>query len=138
MLMENEYLEWTEQLERFAVARLGDPILAEDIVQEPLFRLVCRKSQGQVVKYPKAWLYQTVRNLAVDVVRSNLPKPLGVEAMASLPDPSTLPFECEIIHTRVGEANRKEVLSLIPEILKRLPDEERDTLIARYKYGVSC
>ncbi len=136
--MESQYPEWSAQLQRFVLARLGDSSLAEEIAQEAMFRLICKLSQGVEIKFPKAWLFQTARNLAVDVVRSNLPKPLGLEALAALPDPASLIRDPEVIHTRVGEASRRDLLDQIPEVLEKLPAEDRATLIARYRYGVSC
>ena len=136
--MESEYRQWSEQLQRYLLARLGDPELAEEIVQEALFRLLCKRKEGKKIKNPRAWLFQTVRNLAVDVVRANLPMSLGLEAMAKIPDPSTLPQNVDLVHTRVGEAGRQELLDLIPDVLEKLPAEDRNALMARYRYGVSC
>ncbi len=136
--MEFEYRQWSEQLQRYLLARIGDPELAEEIVQEALFRLLCKRSQGKKIKNPRAWLFQTVRNLAVDVVRANLPMSLGLEAMAKLPDPNSVPQSEEVVHTRVGEAGRQEVLDLIPEVLDQLSSDDREALVARYRYGVSC
>lgn len=136
--MECEYRQWSAQLQRYLLARIGDPELAEEIVQEALFRLLCKRSQGKEIKNPRAWLFQTVRNLAVDVVRANLPMSLGLEAMATLPDPSSIPQSEEVVHTRVGEQGRQELLELIPDVMSKLSQEDRETLNARYRYGVSC
>ncbi len=136
--MECEYREWSAQLQRYLLARLGDPELAEEIVQEALFRLLCKRSEGKKIANPRAWLFQTVRNLAVDVVRANLPMSLGLEAMSKLPDPASVPGDTEILQTRVGEAGRRELLDLLPDVMEKLPEEDRNALVARYRYGVSC
>ena len=135
--MEAPYHLWSKQLERFVMSRLGDPQLAEEIAQESMVRFLMQVQAGVQVKNPRAWLFRTARNLAVDVVRRRLPSPLGLEALAHLPDSRHEGEEGEL-DTRVGEVARAEVLGWIPELLQGLPPTDREVLLQRYHHGLSC
>jgi RNA polymerase sigma-70 factor, ECF subfamily len=136
--MESEFQEWSQQLHRYILARLGDAEVAEDIAQETVLRLLRRLNQGQVVRNPRAWLFQTAKNLAVDVIRQKLPTPMGIEALAVLPDPDSLEPYGDQINTRVGEASVQEVLTWLPCLIQALPENDRQALVARYNRGLSC
>jgi RNA polymerase sigma-70 factor, ECF subfamily len=136
--MEKEFQEWSQQIHRYILTRLGDVNLAEDIAQETVLRYLGRLQLGHEVRHPRAWLFQTAKNLAVDVIRQKLPVPLGIEALAILPDPASLQPNGEQIDTRVGEASVKEVLDWLPALIEALPQQDRETLEARYRQGLSC
>ncbi|MDF5918832.1 sigma factor [Pseudomonas aeruginosa] len=59
--MENHYRE----LLRFLSARLGDRHAAADVAHDAYLRVLERSSQAQI-EHPKAFLYRTALNLAVD------------------------------------------------------------------------
>lgn len=119
------------------MARLGDPMLAEEIAQEAILRLIAKQKEGVVVLQPRAWLFRAARNLAIDVIRRRLPNPLGLEALALLPDLRDEQEEGEL-DTRVGEVRRLEVLNWLPELVRKLPPADRELLQSRYGQGKSC
>jgi RNA polymerase sigma-70 factor, ECF subfamily len=135
--MEDSYRIWSNQLERFIMVRLGDPQLAEEIAQEAMIRLIAKQRAGEVILQPRAWLFRAARNLAVDVVRRRLPSPLGLEALAMLPDRRGEHDEGEL-DTRVGEVQRLEVLEWLPGLLRKLSLSDQDVLESRYALGMSC
>lgn len=135
--MEKDLILWTRQIERFVTSRLGDPLIAEEVVQEAVLRLLLQHRLGRPVQRPRAWLFRTARNLAVDVVRRRLPSPLGIEALGRIPDPLSLD-EDAALDTGAGETERREVLAWLPELLADLPARDRDVLRARYEEGSSC
>lgn len=135
--MEACYAKWSKEIERFVQARLGDSQLAEEIAQEAISRLLAQSRLNVEVENPRAWLFRTARNLAIDVVRRQLPSQLGLEALALLPDRQD-ELEDGEYDTRVGEVSRSEVLLWIPELLESLPDADREFLRRRYTLGMSC
>ncbi|ETU82582.1 RNA polymerase sigma factor [Pseudomonas aeruginosa PS42] len=89
--MENHYRE----LLRFLSARLGDRHAAADVAHDAYLRVLERSSQAQI-EHPKAFLYRTALNLAVDEHRRSRVRraePLEVlddeEGLAS-PSPQTV------------------------------------------------
>lgn len=135
--MEDSYQRWSNQLERFIMVRLGDPQLAEEIAQEAMIRLITKQRSGEVILQPRAWLFRAARNLAIDVVRRRLPNPLGLEALAVLPDLRGENEEGEL-DTRVGEVRRLEVLEWLPELLRKLSQADQELLECHYTLGMSC
>ena len=135
--MEDSYQRWSNQLERFIMVRLGDPQLAEEIAQEAMTRLIAKQRAGEVVLQPRAWLFRAARNLAIDVVRRRLPSPLGLEALAMLPDRRGEHDDGEL-DTRVGEVRRLEVLEWLPELLHKLSQTDQDVLEFHYVLEMSC
>jgi RNA polymerase sigma-70 factor (ECF subfamily) len=135
--MEDSYQRWSNQLERFIMVRLGDPQLAEEIAQEAMIRLIAKQRAGQVILQPRAWLFRAARNLAIDVVRRRLPSPLGLEALAMLPDRRGESEEGEL-DTRVGEVPRIEVLGWLPQLLSKLSLADQEVLECHYALGMSC
>lgn len=85
--MENHYRE----LLRFLSARLGDRQAAADVAHDAYLRVLERSSQARI-EHPRAFLYRTALNLAVDEHRRSRVRkaePLHVldeeEGMSSLP-----------------------------------------------------
>lgn len=135
--IEASITEWSKEIERFVQARLGDPQLAEEIAQESVSRLLTQLRARVEIENPRAWLFRAARNLAVDFVRRRLPSPLGLEALALIPDTRGESDEGEF-DTRVGEVSRVDLLNWIPELLADLPDSDREVLRRRYSQGMSC
>lgn len=133
---EESFAKWSNEIERFIQTRLGDSQLAEEIAQESISRLLTQLRARVEIENPKAWLFRTARNLAIDIVRRRLPSPLGLE-VALIPDSRCETEEGEY-DTRVGEVSRVELLAWIPELLAGLPDTDRTVLCRRYTEGMSC
>lgn len=62
------YGEIRSELLRFVTARLGDPSVAEDVLQDLWLRL--QRADGGPVANPRAYLYRATQNIALDVVRA--------------------------------------------------------------------
>ncbi len=72
MLLEQQHVDLTAvfvdnraQLRRAALKILGDPARAEDVVQDAYLK-VTEAERAANIKQPLAYLYQIVRNLAID------------------------------------------------------------------------
>lgn len=128
--------DWSRQLEKFITSRLGDAQLGEEIAQEAIARYLTQTKEGVEIRQPRAWLFRCARNLAVDVVRRRLPHPLGLEALAQLPEPSRASDDAWL-RTAAGPARRQELARWLPEVLHCLPEADRRTLLRRYTLGMS-
>ncbi len=132
--------DWAEQVERFLLTKLADRELCRDLAQEAVSRLLQATQAGKRVAEPRAWLFRTARNLAVDAVRRRLPSPLGLELLTAVPDPESLEeADQEPCWDLAGHPMRRgELVDLLPRALDHLPDHYRRVLAHRYLEGVAC
>jgi len=112
----------------YAVRYTGEPGLAEDVVQEAFMKL---HAQFESVAKPRAWLYRTVRNLALnrrrDAQKTVPLEPAGENensAAAETADPALLPDE-QII--------RLEGIGLVRISLAALDERSRE--LVRLKFN---
>ena len=106
---------------------LPDP---DDIVQEALAR-VWRVLQAQGVQSPKALLFTTARNLALDQLRRQ--QVVGIETIAEIAE---LPVLTDSPDAADLAAHNQE-LELLTQAIQSLPDRCRQVLTLRKIYGLS-
>jgi len=130
--------DWLEEVRVYLVRRLGSRVLSRDIAQEAGARLLLALQSDPPPRSPRAWMFRTARNLAVDEIRRRLPSPMGLEALGKVPDPGSL--QASEPRWRVGcdEFTRSELLQVLPDALSRLPNLYRRTLLAHYRDGLDC
>lgn len=110
---------------RYAV--LSDP---DDLVQEALTR-VWRERQARPVPSPRALLYTTARNLALDQIRRR--QVVRIDALAELAELSVL----EDSPSAADTTARNQELDLLTQALQSLPERCRQVLTLRKIYGLS-
>ncbi|HVS54593.1 MAG TPA: RNA polymerase sigma factor [Opitutaceae bacterium] len=103
---------------RFAIGLVGRRTVAEELVQETFLRLHRVWSE---VENPRAWLYRSVRNLALNHLRDR--KPESELADDTAPTEGNLPGE---------ELGRSEAVGTVRLLLAELPPDDRD--LVRFKY----
>ncbi|GHB93478.1 RNA polymerase sigma factor [Cerasicoccus arenae] len=113
---------------RFAYKLVMNAENAQDLVQEAFIRLVPHQTE---VKKPRAWLYTTVHNLAMNQLRGqskvvSLQSTVGGEDTTT-PDSQLLPIDVLEQRERMGQ---------IRVCLKRLPERER--VLIQLKYHQNC
>ena len=129
---------WTDQVRRFLVARLGSRGLSSDLAQEAATRLLQVVRAGKGPRDPRAWMFRTARNLAVDEVRRRLPCPLGLEALGEVVDPESIPVAESLMPVGAREVDRSDLVTLLPNALDRLPNHYRRLILAHYRDGLDC
>ena len=117
-----------------ALRVLGDPALAEDVVQESFLKLWTNASafdpdRGSL----RSWLVASVRNRAIDQLRGRgrndrREVDLGVAEGVPQPDPRTDPWH------KVSTALERDAVS---EALQRLPAEQKQAVELAYYGGYS-
>ena len=103
---------------RFAVGLAGRRSVAEELVQEAFLRL--HRSWAEV-ENPRAWLYRTVRNLALNHLRDH---PRETEL-----DPEAAPGEDRPAAERLG---RDEAVGTVRLLLAELPAADRRLIHLKY------
>ncbi len=133
-----EVAVWIEEVRTYLVRRLGSRVLSRDIAQEAAARLLLALQSDRAPHSPRAWMFRTARNLAVDEIRRRLPSPLGLEALGGVADPASIPASEPRWKLGCEEFTRSELLQVLPQALSRLPNLYRRTLLAHYREGLDC
>lgn len=107
---------------RYALGLTRRREVAEEIVQEAFMRL---HTLWEQVENPRAWLYRSVRNLALNHLRDHArEEPPGAQETASEDD---LPDEV---------LGRMEAVGMVRMLLAELPVEDRDLIRLKYNDGL--
>lgn len=108
---------------RFAVSLVGQRPVAEELVQETFLRL---HQVWAEVENPRAWLYRSLRNLALNHLRDRKPVTELHEETAP-PLDAALPAE---------QLVRDEALGTMRLLLAELPTEDRQLVHLKYLDGL--
>ncbi|MEY2882268.1 MAG: hypothetical protein RLZZ15_4648 [Verrucomicrobiota bacterium] len=103
----------------------------DDIIQEAYAQVLAARARGTEMRAPKAFLFATARNRAVDLVRTRAVH--RTEALAET-DALNVLDETENIPEAVA---RNQELELLTQAIQSLPDRCRQVLTLRRLYGLS-
>lgn len=106
---------------RFAISLVGRRMVAEEIVQEAFLRL---HQTWAEVENPRAWVYRTVRNLALNHRRDHPREKEGELAEERVAHEAKLPVET---------LGRDEAVGVMRTLLAELPPEDRDLIRLKYQ-----
>lgn len=104
----------------FALGLVGRRSVAEDLVQEAFLRL--HQVWGEV-ENPRAWLYRSLRNLALNHLRDHRRETVLEEGAVPAQE-AALPVE---------EMGRREAVGLVRMLLAELPADDRDLIRLKYQ-----
>lgn len=102
----------------------------DDVIQEAYLKVLGARKKGYV-NAPKAFLFATARNLALNAIRYTNVR--GGEALSYLDD-------CEILDERAGVREtvaRNQELEILTKAIQTLPDRCRQIFTLRKVYGMS-
>jgi RNA polymerase sigma factor (sigma-70 family) len=116
----------TSRLRDFIRRRVADPLDAEDVLQDVLYRLVEANRLVMPIEHITGWLFQVARNRIIDLFRARKPDSEGIEDL--LPSPDAGP---DALYAR------GVLLDELRHALDELPEEQRDVFIAHEIEGRS-
>ncbi|MEK7612752.1 MAG: RNA polymerase sigma factor [Patescibacteria group bacterium] len=127
--------EYSDELFRHCVLRIGDRERALELTQEAFLR-TWEYAQKQEVREFRPFLYRTLRHLIIDEYRKH--KTVSLERMAEENESNDvealLPAEeSNTLEAAMGRYDAKQAF----ELLKKLPDTYREILLFRYVDGLS-
>lgn len=102
----------------------------DDIVQESFVRVLRARERGEM-RSPKAFLFATARNLAVDRLRRR--QVAGTNSLAEIETLSVMDDEDSIPET----VSRAEEIEILTQAIQSLPERCRQVLTLRKIYGLS-
>ncbi|MEX1268742.1 MAG: sigma-70 family RNA polymerase sigma factor [Balneolaceae bacterium] len=68
--------EFNSYLKAYIIKKVGDPVLAEDLTQEVMYRLAKADGENREIRNVKAWLFQTTRHVIADHFRKQEKNPV--------------------------------------------------------------
>jgi RNA polymerase sigma-70 factor (ECF subfamily) len=102
----------------------------DDLVQDSYLRLLHAREAGKV-RYAKAFLFTTARNIAIDFFRRRkVVKIDGVADLSALPVIEDKPDIADAV-------SRQQELQLLSQAVRQLPERCRQVLTLRLMYGLS-
>lgn len=107
---------------RFALGLVGRRSVAEELVQETFLRLHQLWAQ---VENPRAWLYRSLRNLALNHLRDHR-RETNIED-DSAPSDAAIPAET---------LGRMEAIGMVRLLLTELPEEDRELVRLKYHHNL--
>jgi RNA polymerase sigma factor (sigma-70 family) len=102
----------------------------DDIVQDTYARLLRARALGEI-RHPKAFLFTTARNAALDFFRRK--RPVSIDDVTHFHESSVL-----VARPNVAElVSRDQELEILAEAVRALPDRCRQVIMLRYLDGLS-
>ncbi len=101
---------------------LQNDLDAEDVIQELLIKVWNRKDQFDLIENKEAWCMTVTRNLSIDKIRSRKQTSQDISEYHFIQDYGATP---DI------QAEEKESLKLVMEILNSLPDQQKQIIHLR-------
>ncbi|MDR2757634.1 MAG: RNA polymerase sigma factor, partial [Planctomycetaceae bacterium] len=111
-----------ESIRRYAVRLLSDADAANDVAQEVFLRF---RQHQNTIEQPRAWAYQTARNLVIDRFRQTKTTVL----------PETLPAEAGLFNP-VLLTEKKEEIEMIQQKINCLSVRHREVLRLKFQEGL--
>lgn len=122
------YDEYFPEIYRYALYRIGDELLAEDIASDVFIRLLEAEQQGRGPQTNlKGWLIATASHIVTDNLRKKYRHPED-EIPASLPD---------LQPALVLQVDQREQQRAMKDALSKLTVEQQNVLAFRFGQGYS-
>lgn len=123
---------------RFLAARVRDSHAARDLVQEVLAKAFRSRADYDESRPFRTWIFAIARNACIDFLRQRLRDPLSAIA----PNAPSAPFDLDSLASHAtpdpGEhAERQELIRVVREELRRLPDNRRAALEMKMLEGLT-
>lgn len=114
------FLAYSHELQVFLTRKLGCPQTAADLVQETLLR-VATQPDSTMIENPRAYLYRTAQNLAIDHFRKEERRDthsMDTEQLLEVPDESPLPEE--VVASRQRLQFLLQAIAELPPLTQRI------------------
>jgi RNA polymerase sigma-70 factor (ECF subfamily) len=121
-MFQNTILPIKDKLFRFALRIVGNPMEAEDVVQEVFIKVWKGRNQLSEIQNLEAWCMSVTRNLSIDKVRSKFRRETDLPEGADWTDPNISPHK---------SAELTDAVSRVKSLMAALPDAQRQVMELR-------
>lgn len=104
------------KLRRYARALLGDPVKADDLVQEALLRALSRQHLWKSGTDMRAWMFTILHNLHVNNQRRRYVRGEYQDSLENQPEPESLPTQESSLELR----DLARALQMLPEAQRQV------------------
>lgn len=113
--LEELYRSFAKPIYRFSLMTIGDPMLAEDAMQETFIRIMSYSGTYKLGTNARAWIFRIAKNTCMDVLNKKMTT-TDDEVMAQIPEEHQIDDVTENIVLREAVARltpvEREILSL--------------------------
>lgn len=102
----------------------------DDIVQDTYARIMRARAKGEI-RHPKAFLFTTARNAALDLFRRK--QPVSLDDVTHFNESSVLVDRPDVVE----RVSRDQELEILAEAVRALPDRCREIIMLRYLDGLA-
>jgi RNA polymerase sigma-70 factor (ECF subfamily) len=102
----------------------------DDIVQDTYTRLLRAREAGEI-RHPKAFLFTTARNAALDFFRRK--RPISINDITRFDESSVLGEQPDLVELVI----REQELEILADAVRTLPDRCRQVIMLRYLDGLA-
>lgn len=114
--IEQVWKEYHSKLYGFIMKRVGDPSLANDLLQEVFVKTYAKIGTLKSDQKIQSWMYQIARNTIIDYYRTHKPE---IEVPESLKSPADDP----------GDKSRREISECLLPMIRNLPPHYREAVM---------
>ncbi len=129
-----------QKIYNFILRTMGDPQVAEDLLQEVMLRVVRSAATFQGQSKFTTWLYTIARNMCIDARRrGKFRKTVPLDAPLSRDDDGGATLLDRVADTRPGQdvqTRDHRFRVALEDALTRLPDEQREVFVMREVDGL--
>ncbi len=122
--MEQIWKEYHSKLLAFISRRVGDPSVADDILQEVFIKIHSGIGTLRSVDKLQSWIYRIARNAIIDHYRTHRPE-------AELPESINAP------EADSSDKAREEIMDCLMPMIQRLPDPYREAVMLSEMDGLT-
>lgn len=130
--LEMAYLNHKQPLLALALNITKCQSLAEDAIQIAFSRLVQKTTQADDLK---AYVFQTVRNSAIDIVRKRKQESSKVESVFRSGERTANEFANQPSDSQLQRAIQSEEKQTLQELIDRLPEDDREIILLKVFSG---
>jgi RNA polymerase sigma-70 factor (family 1) len=119
---QNTILPIKDKLFRFALRIVGNPMEAEDVVQEVFIKLWKNKTKLDEINNLEAWCMSVTRNLSIDKVRSKFRRETELPEGIDWKDNNISPHK---------NAELSDAVARVRKLMQQLPESQRQVMELR-------
>src|SRR6187401_1123747 len=110
------FYKMRDKLYRYALRFVKDPAVAEDVVQDVMFKLWQKRQEADAIENLEAWLMVLTRNRSLDILRKVKDNQVNIDEAYSISDKEPIPDK---------QMEGADMMKQLNSCLDQLPEKQR-------------